>query len=80
MDLVISMGCQRQGLTLLLQAQAGEYALTAWTEGAESARAEMEVVCKPGKASPLHCRSDMSGISNWRAGQPGKLTLSLKDK
>ncbi len=38
------------------------------------------MLCKPGKTSPLHCRSDMSGLTDWRAGQPGKLTIVRKDR
>lgn len=38
------------------------------------------MTCKPGKTSPLHCRSDMSGLTNWRAGQPGKLSIIRKDR
>ena len=60
--------------------QAGEYLLTAWSDDVHTARAEVRVLCKPGKTSPLHCRSDMSGLANWRAGQPGKLIIVRKDR
>ncbi len=60
--------------------QAGEYLLSAWSKDASTSRAEAKVTCKPGKTSPLHCRSDMSGLTNWRAGQPGKLSIIRKDR
>lgn len=60
--------------------QVGEYKLAAWTQGADSARAETGVLCKPGKTSPLHCRSEMSGMTGWRAGQLGRLAIIRKDR
>ena len=60
--------------------QAGEYLLSAWSEDAHTARAETHVMCKPSKTSPLHCRSDMSGLTDWRAGQLGRLVIIRKDR
>ena len=54
--------------------------LSAWSKDARTARAETKVTCKPGKTSPLHCRSDMSGLTDWRAGQPGSLIIVRKDR
>ena len=60
--------------------QAGEYLLSAWSKDASTSCAETQVTCKPGKTSPLHCRSDMSALTNWQAGQAGKLSIIRKDR
>jgi len=64
----------------LVTLQAGEYVLAAWTKDEDTGRAEAKVLCKPGKTSPLHCRSDMSMLTDWRAGQLGRLTIIRKDR
>lgn len=61
-------------------AQAGEYRLRAALKGGKAAPAECQVACRAGPTSALHSRSDMTGFSDWRAGEPRKLLISRRDR
>ncbi|CAL8470626.1 g10168 [Coccomyxa elongata] len=60
--------------------QAGEHTLTAQLRGSSAAAAACSVTCSAGQTSALHSRSDMSGLVQWRAGQPGILRIFRRDK
>jgi hypothetical protein len=61
-------------------AQAGNYTLKAALKGAVAMPAECQVACRAGPTSALHSQTELGGLSEWRAGQVGRLVITRMDR